>query len=79
MPDQPAIPDYEPGVLELTIADILFQMILEEAIFNPPKDRLLALYHVIKEAEARGLKFKIAKHVWETMKAGGGRLLRFSK
>ena len=31
MPDQPAIPDYEPGVLELTIADILFQMILEEA------------------------------------------------
>ena len=32
MPDNiPAIPDYEPGVLELTIADILFQMILEEA------------------------------------------------
>jgi len=42
----------------------------EESFINPPKDRLLALYHVIKEAEARGLKFKIAKHVWETMKAG---------
>lgn len=41
-----------------------------ESFLNPPKERLIALYHVIKEAESRGLQYMISKHVWETMKAG---------